>query len=183
MGDLSAEPSMEEILSSIKRIIQEEGEGPTRGRRAGRPTPAPPPMVDAQDEDEEVLELSNPMPPHAPSAEPTYDEPAAADGDEPEPFPDYPEPEPVMPQSTAQSRPTPAVEALLSRETAEASRSALDNLSRMLVKPEPGSDGSLEGLVREMLRPMLREWLDTNLPPMVERMVEGEIARITGAPR
>jgi hypothetical protein len=178
MGDLSAEPSMEEILSSIKRIIQEEGESPARGRRAGRPTSPPLPAP----QEDEVLELSDPIPPDQSSvADGLYDEQPAAD-DAPETFPDYPEPEPVMPQSTTSSR-TPHAEPLLSRETAEASRSALDNLSRMMVKPEPGSDGSLEGLVREMLRPMLREWLDTNLPPMVERMVEGEIARITGAPR
>jgi len=40
---MSAEPSMEEILSSIKRIIAEEGESPVRGRRVGRATPPPPP--------------------------------------------------------------------------------------------------------------------------------------------
>jgi cell pole-organizing protein PopZ len=39
---------------------------------------------------------------------------------------------------------------------------------------------SLEGLVRDMLRPMLAEWLDRNLPGMVERMVKAEIARIAG---
>jgi hypothetical protein len=179
MGDLSAEPSMEEILSSIKRIIQEEGESPARGRRAGRPTSPPPPAS----REDEVLELSDPIPPDQSSvADRLYDEQPSADDDASEPLPDYPEPEPVMPQSTTSSR-TPPAEPLLSRETAEASRSALDNLSRMMVKPEPGSDGSLEGLVREMLRPMLREWLDTNLPPMVERMVEGEIARITGQTR
>lgn len=178
MGDLSAEPSMEEILSSIKRIIQEEGEGPVRGRRAGRAAPAPPPPAA---EDEEVLELNDPMPPRL-QPEPAAPEPPTA-LDAPEPVPDLPDPEPPMPQpAAAQTRAAPA-EPLLSRETAEASRSALDNLSRLLVKPEPGSDGSLEGLVREMLRPMLREWLDANLPPMVERMVESEIARITGAAR
>ena len=62
---------------------------------------------------------------------------------------------------------------------AEASRGALESLSRMMVKPEPSSDGTLEGLVREMLRPMLREWLDAHLPEMVEAMVAKEIARIT----
>lgn len=180
---------MEEILSSIKRIIQEEGENPVRGRRAGRAVPTPAPSVVAE---EEVLELSDPMPPHAPAADHVADhtgnEPPVAEHEEPEfeptpePTSESPDPEPIMPYPAAQTRPAPA-EPLLSRETAEASRSALDNLSRMMVKPEAGSDGSLEGLVREMLRPMLREWLDTNLPPLVERMVEGEIARITGQAR
>ena len=74
-------------------------------------------------------------------------------------------------------------EPIVSPEAAQATRGALDQLSRLLVKPEPGADGTLEGLVREMLRPMLREWIDANLPPMVERMVAKEIARITGAAR
>ena len=39
---------------------------------------------------------------------------------------------------------------------------------------------SLEGLTRELLRPMLAEWLDKNLPGMVEKMVQAEIARIAG---
>lgn len=43
----------------------------------------------------------------------------------------------------------------------------------------PG-ETSIEGLVREMLRPALAEWLDRNLPPLVERMVQAEIARIVG---
>ena len=61
-----------------------------------------------------------------------------------------------------------------------ATRGPLEVLSRMVVKPEvPGSD-SLEGLVREMLKPMLSEWLDANLPRLVEEMVAREIARITG---
>ena len=60
---------------------------------------------------------------------------------------------------------------------------ALDSLSRLLEKPEPQGDGTLEGLVSEMLRPMLKEWLDANLPDMVEAMVSREIARISGQGR
>ena len=43
----------------------------------------------------------------------------------------------------------------------------------------PDERDRLEGLVRDMLRPMLADWLDKNLPPMVERLVEREIARLT----
>ena len=69
----------------------------------------------------------------------------------------------------------------LAATAAEATRGPLEALSRLIVKPDvPGSD-TLEGLVREMLRPMLREWLDANLPRMVEEMVQREIARITAA--
>ncbi len=68
----------------------------------------------------------------------------------------------------------------MSDRAAEASRGALDQLSRMLVKPETSGGDTLEGLVREMLRPMLRDWLDVKLPGMVEAMVAREIARISG---
>ena len=193
MGDLSSEPSMEEILSSIKRIIAEEGEAtPGRGRRAGR---AAPPVA----ADEEVLELSDPIPQDRPadairpdrarSPEPVRNaEPAA------EPIVDAqpPEPEPVRerprPQALRAHEPTvPVVETadatIVSSGTAEAARGALDQLSRLLVKPEPGADGTLEGLVRELLRPMLREWLDANLPNLVEGMVSREIERITSGHR
>jgi cell pole-organizing protein PopZ len=50
----------------------------------------------------------------------------------------------------------------------------------MVVRPEVAGSDTLEALVREMLRPMLRDWLDTNLPAMVETLVSREIARITG---
>jgi cell pole-organizing protein PopZ len=162
MGDLSAEPSMEEILSSIKRIIAEEGDGgQPRARRAPRPQAVP--LVEESDgggqrgnagADEPILELSDPMP-----------EPDS-------------EPEASRLRSRAET-PLPS-DAILSQEAAAASRGALDALSKMMVKSEAGSDGTLEGLVREMLRPMLAEWLDANLPDMVESMVAREIARITG---
>ena len=172
MGDVSAEPSMEDILSSIKRIIAEEGEAPgARARRPfGRGTPAR--LPDLEDADE-ILELDQPMD-------------------------DFSEPEPVVspsPRMTktqedpaerpiAAAAPPPADAApILSPRAAEASRGALDNLSRLLIKPESPETGTLEGLVREMLRPMLKEWLDANLPDVVERLVAQEIARISGQAR
>ena len=45
--------------------------------------------------------------------------------------------------------------------------------------PTMGNGKTMEDLVKEMLRPMLKEWLDKNLPPMVERFVEREIVRLT----
>lgn len=72
---------------------------------------------------------------------------------------------------------------LISAETTEAMRESLAILATLA---EPGAqpqivrsgETSLEGLVREMLRPMLKDWLDTNLPPMVEGLVAREIERI-----
>lgn len=146
MGDMSTEPSMEEILSSIKRIIAEEGEAAvtTRSRRGKAAARREAPVVEEVDEDE-ILELSQPV-------------------------------------TDAKPQPTEAApaEPILSDRAAEATRGPLEALSRIVVKPEiPGSD-TLEGMVREMLKPMLRDWLDENLPRIVETMVAREISRITG---
>ena len=187
MGDMSAEPSMEEILSSIKRIIAEEESGPTRGRRMGRIVQAP---VEDEEEEDEVLELSEPVEAAAPQPEPQPEpRPAPQPAIQPQrrPEPVAVAPEPVRAEARPVSAPVPpppapaaAPEAILSSQTVAASRGALDQLARLMVKPEPGSDGTLEGLVREMLRPVLREWLDAHLPGMVEAMVQSEIKRITG---
>lgn len=73
--------------------------------------------------------------------------------------------------------------------TTESVRQSMrDNFEALAMLAEPGAkpqivrsgETSLEGLVREMLRPMLSEWLDNNLPGMVEKMVQAEIARIAG---
>lgn len=151
---------MEEILSSIKRIIAEEGEGaPQRARRPQRAPLSAVPAHDApRDGADEVLELREPMP----------------------------APDPV---AAAEPAPAPRATApIVSQQTAAASRGSLDALTRLVVKPAEGApgtatDNTLESLVREMLRPMLREWLDAKLPEMVEAMVAREIERITGAPK
>ena len=75
---------------------------------------------------------------------------------------------------------------LVSTDAAAAARQSLTALSELRDRGEPASapvavgDGPLEAVVREMLRPMLKDWLDRNLPEMVEAMVTREIARITG---
>ena len=69
---------------------------------------------------------------------------------------------------------------IMSSDALAASRQALSNLSRLIVKPESAGSDTLEGLVREMLKPMLKDWLDAHLPAIVERVVAQEVARITG---
>ncbi|MFN4097081.1 MAG: DUF2497 domain-containing protein [Sphingomonas sp.] len=169
MGDVSNEPSMEDILSSIKRIIAEEGDSavanrPRRSARAAAPAPVPA-------DDDEILELNEPAPsqPAQPEArrapQPMQRETPRVDLRDVEP---EPQPAPILSQSTAQ-----------------ATRGPLEALSRMVERPEaapapaiPTGETSLEGMVREMIRPMLRDWLDANLPRMVEEMVQREISRI-----
>ena len=69
---------------------------------------------------------------------------------------------------------------ILSVASEVAARHSLSALSSMLVTPRDGEDNTLDGLVRSMLKPMLKEWLDARLPALVEDMVAREIARITG---
>lgn len=226
MGDMSKEPSMEEILSSIKRIIAEDGDASARkepkspGRRDAERESHRKAVVAslAKEADEglvassyvdEVLELTEEMPRVGKS--PQADEPVADDSDifelddlvddtaldltETFEIAEAMEETPPMPKAS----PAPAVETpeiappvaavainenIISAESAGAARSSLDALSSLLVKPaEPeAADNTLEGLVREMLRPMMKEWLDANLPRLVEGMVAKEIARITGRP-
>lgn len=172
MGDVSNEPSMEDILSSIKRIIAEEGDAAaaSRSRRPARAAPAAPAH------DDEILELSEPVPSEALRPEPRRASPAAQR--------DVPRVDlrDVASDPELVARP---VDPILSPTTAEATRGPLEALSRMVVKPEPAAasavpagETSLEGMVREMIRPMLRDWLDANLPRMVEEMVQREISRI-----
>jgi cell pole-organizing protein PopZ len=70
-------------------------------------------------------------------------------------------------------------DSLVSGATAQASKAALAGLSGIHVDPK-GDANTLDGLVREMLRPMLKEWLDANLSDIVERVVAREVARVIG---
>ena len=70
---------------------------------------------------------------------------------------------------------------LLSQDVAAASRERLASLSALRQRSDaPAESGALEAVVRDMLRPMLKEWLDQHLPEIVEDLVTREIARITG---
>jgi len=68
---------------------------------------------------------------------------------------------------------------LVSGATAEASKAALAALASITIDPQADTR-TLDGLVREMLRPMLKQWLDANLPELVERVVAREVARVVG---
>ena len=130
MAEERSEPSMEAILSSIKKIIAEDERITPRARRA------PAPREDAADAEDDVLELTE-------TAEELLDDHKA--------------------HSLAQSF------------------SVLKTLAEPGVAPQIVRSGetSLEGLTRDLLRPMLKDWLDSHLPALVEAMVAREIERIT----
>lgn len=175
-GTAQGEPSMEEILASIRRIISEDGD-PAKAAAAPPPAPAavaPPPA---------------PEPTPAPSVPPAAAAPAPQDVlelteivDDPPALP--PEPRPPQPAS-----PVSSDDGLLSSSVVSAASGSLASLvsakrqtERGLANnPLPLGDAGLtiEAIVREELRPILKAWLDHNLSAMVERMVQREIQRIS----
>src|SRR5881394_30739 len=131
------EPSMEDILASIKRVIAEEKE-----IRAAAP-PAQPEMID---EEEDVLELDE-----------------------------------IVEEYVAP--PIDLGPPLLEEDAADTSRQKLEELASVAAAaPPPPTVNPLEELLREMLRPILKQWLDEHLPAIVDEHVKREIHRITGRP-
>ena len=138
----SREPSMEDILASIKRVIAEEKE-----LRAAIP---PESGIDSADESVDVLELSEAM------------EAAAA---------------PEEPEAPVDLGPPMVDEAI-----ADDSRSKLEALSSLAATAPPPPANPLEEMLKDMLRPALKAWLDEHLPRIVDEHVKKEISRITGRP-
>ncbi len=91
-----------------------------------------------------------------------------------------PEPEPAFDPEPAYTAPPQQAfvdeERLLSRATDEAVGSAFNQLAHTVLA---NNGRTLDDLVKEMLRPMLKVWLDDNLPTIVERMVRAEIERVS----
>ncbi|WP_425330015.1 PopZ family protein [Terrirubrum flagellatum] len=73
------------------------------------------------------------------------------------------------------TRPEPALDPLISQQAGAAVGQAFHSLAGSILA---GSQKTLDDVVRELLRPMLKEWLDDNLPGIVERLVRAEIERV-----
>ena len=84
---------------------------------------------------------------------------------------------PVRLRQLTRSKPAAPI---MSAEADASVTKAFNGLANTLLSNEART---LEDLVREMLRPMLRTWLDTNLPPLVERLVREEIERVARGQR
>ncbi|MFN3232197.1 MAG: DUF2497 domain-containing protein [Alphaproteobacteria bacterium] len=124
--------------------------------------------------EDEFLPLSADLELHRSETESRGQQEPAADEDEvPPAIPDIIEEKVNTPMSTGEDR-------ILSPDAAVKASSAFGNLSSLLTAGYEGEDNTLEGLVTAMLRPMLREWLDENLPRIVEEKVEAEIKRLSG---
>ena len=137
------EPSMEDILASIKKVIAEDKEQRVSVSSADELEDAPLPEEEtAEAEDGDILELNEPLAPPIDLGPPLLDEGIAGH-----------------------------------------SRQSLEELQTIAatVPPIPQVN-PLEDMVREMLKPILKQWLDEHLPQMVDEHVKREISRITGRP-
>ena len=217
----SQEPSMEEILASIRRIIADDDANKSAPRPAEPPPqaaapapaarPAPPPqappppprvtppepsldeaeaadpepMAEMEDQASDILDLTEqmaaPMPQPAPAPKPapqfrTIDGSFDVSYEEEKPAPQMPEAHAPLPSKDNQYRSEARSNQLLSSVTSAAVDSAFNTLAQTVLVQNART---LEDLVREMLRPMLKAWLDDNLPGMVERLVRAEIERVS----
>ncbi|MES2290502.1 MAG: DUF2497 domain-containing protein [Pseudomonadota bacterium] len=178
MAGANAEPSMEDILSSIKRIIAEDSEAALSTPRVRRsvgltpmtPADEQPEQVDGEEEPD-VLELTDAV------EELPADEPDPAAAFRPVPLV-KPEGDPVATAKPTEAEP-PKKPVLATSQTIQSSKASLAALSALVIKPEITGTDTLEGMVREMIRPMLAEWINERLPDIVDRMVAEEISRIT----
>lgn len=197
------EPTMEEILASIRRIISDDdappkSAGPAAAKSDSGAAGAPAGSVDEMDDvdamraemdepglaaeaassrpgpdikpafedDLDILELTEEVERPAPPVPPVAIAPQLKPGFIPPP-PQSPRPEPA---ADVQQR-----DALLSAAADKQVTEAFGSLANTILA---GNAKTLDDIVRDMLRPMLRAWLDDNLPPLVERLVRQEIERV-----
>jgi cell pole-organizing protein PopZ len=184
---LGIEPSMEEILASIRRIIADD-------QAHSLPPFQPDPLnLDggALGRDTSSITFDDDVSSPEESGEPPAGEPAAGRAEKParsapretrtpEPATPAPQPKPRQderPADDAEAIPAAgqADEPLLSSTANASAASAFESLSSVVLSRNPRT---LDDLVQDMLRPLLKAWLDENLPPLVEKLVRAEIERI-----
>lgn len=195
---------MEDILASIRRILSEDEQ------QEKPAAPAPAAEAEAAPEDDvlkldESMLVAAPEETGAPQddgtallaeisapGEPLEVAPAMPEP-EPEPAPVPPMPPPSIPLSAPVAAPAPAAaplavgDRLIAPEAEASAASSVSSLLRTLDSNRQASGTllyrggpTLEDIVREEIRPLLKAWLDENLPPVVERLVRAEIERVVG---
>ncbi len=196
-GETAPEPSMDEILSSIRKIIADDETTATTADTDGDDHPE-----DAEDDDD-ILELTeadeDPPVRGRDDADDDEDDPIVdlldeADAEPPrrtvadagvEPAPLEDDPDPAQPDPERGSADAAAAmrdmtERLLDGGTASAAAGTLQRLSAAVAPGAavPGGERTLEAFLADLVRPELKAWLDQHLPTLVERIVEREIRRL-----
>ncbi len=168
------EPSMEEILASIRRIIAEDNDAPAGEQPADKPAD----KVESEAKPAFPADAAAPPPPEQDVLELTEvieEDPPVPAAQSPAPHEDGPEPIPHA---------EPGDDRLLSSTSAAASVAAMTQLVGRSQRDRSSEfglgavDRTLEDVVRELLRPLLRDWLDEHLPQLVERLVRDELDRL-----
>ncbi len=170
MENAQPEPSMEEILASIRRIISEDEDdaAPSEPKSASASAAKPelglrPPGQKPQTQ----APQSQPPQPAASQQAPKPPEFLASKAETVE----------MVKKSMATSVPDDTDEEILDQTAAAVASQAFRTLSQS-VRISEGPGRTLEDIVTEMLRPMVKEWLDANLPAIVEEKVEEEVQRV-----
>lgn len=192
------EPSMEDILASIRSILA-DGEGEPAPAPAVEEKKSPEPAAPQPVYQNEQPAAKEPLPVQQPSegvVNLTQDMIVSVEKNNASEEDDF-TPEPVV-KPVAENEPVPnefkdiskiignkirEEDGLLSAPAVEATAASLSHLTQMFAADKNAAVGvpmvTLESIVRELLRPLLKEWLDQNLPDIVERVVRKEIARVT----
>lgn len=176
MTNAQPEPSMEEILASIRRIIsedEEEGAAPAAQPVSAEPKeeivePAGPTLVETAEEEIEPEGADEPL-------SEIDDEVGEVVGDDVAET--HLETEDVQMIKNNVAEALEHDDAMLGDQQAAAAQSAFQNLSQS-IRVSAGEGRTLEDLVTDLLRPMVKEWLDANLPTIVEEKVEDEVQRL-----
>lgn len=170
-GGENQEPTMEEILASIRRIISEDGDGAAEAQET-----APEEAGDAT-----VAEAPEPAPEPEPETEAQAEFAEEEPVQEPETVPETVDAGILELTEVAEAAEAEFGQAggIASNETSSTAGQSFEHLSALMVSGYEGADNTLEGVVREMLRPMLKAYLDENLPRIVHELVDREVARIS----
>ncbi|MFP4098583.1 MAG: DUF2497 domain-containing protein [Alphaproteobacteria bacterium] len=203
------EPSIEEILDSIRQIIsedeeEEEEEAPAAVEAEPKAKPEPvaqeepldqsaiddmdfdaPFDEDPEPEPEDVFELTELVDPESNNLD--VDLVAGEDSEEEPEADDWPEPEPEPEAEPEAVEEEPVIDDAPRNDpdddtlfTQTAESAAMSAISNLVRKTSVGRGSlTLEDIVRAELKPLLREWLDKHLPTVIERLVQEELERIS----
>jgi len=199
MDQVGKAPAADEDVLQLTRMVNEDGTvvnlAEQKAMRAEiqpepEPEPEPEPQAEAMPAPPPQPMMAPPPPPPPPPPEPPAPVAVQPEPPPPPPPPPPPEPEPEeelelqaveAPAAAGEPVDQAAEESLVSKEAEELSTAALAALAQAVAREKIGFSGrTLEDLTKEILRPLIKEWLNENLPSLIERLVRAEIEKMVG---